>query len=449
MKKMNIFRIILTLPLVAGLINSAWAEEISLQQAVAYALENSPVLESTSAGVRAGNERIKTAESGKLPVIDLDYGLIYSDNPLVSLGSILNNRQVVADDFSPDALNKPGFSDNYYSNLTLKLPLYTGGRLTANIDKAQANYASALAQHAHAKSTVIYQVKRAYLLAQAARQAISIATSSTEKAGQHVTTTRQLLAENRTVTSDKLTAEVYFTSVKAVISQAKAQYTQALNKLKQVMGKELSADIRVVSWKPKSTLKKLPAVSTAESTALKNRNDLKIKEEGIHAAEANTRIAGSAAKPQLGLQARSSLYADNPLVDELSWGVMAVAKINLFSAGANKSRVNAAREETHRLQADKRNKELEIRKQVRNAFASIEEGQSRLKLVTDNLSNARRAVSLVNQRYGEGRTILIDLLQAEQALLKSRSEALSSRLLLEASILELQFAMDDFPEAGL
>jgi outer membrane protein TolC len=293
---------------------------------------------------------------------------------------------------------------------------------------------------------VIYQVKRAYLLAQAAQEAINIAHSSTDAARKHVKTTSQLLAENRTVVSDNLTARVYYTSVKGVISQAERQYTQALNALKQAMGKDLSADIDVRPLQSKSQTSELPAISVAESRALTNRNDLKASDQSITAAEARMRIASSASKPQLGLEARGSLYADDPLVDELSWGVLAVAKINLFSGGANKSRVSAAREESNKLQAEKTGKELEIRKEVRNAYASISEGKTRVKLAVSNLSDAQKAVTLVNERYGEGRTILIDLLQAEQALMKSKSESLNSRLLLEASKLELQFAMDEFDE---
>lgn len=427
--------------------SSSWAGEISQDDAVAYALENNPGLQGTASGIRARNEQIKAAEAGKMPVIDLDYGLVYSDNPLVSFGSKLNNRSVVAEDFAPDTLNNPGFSDNYFANLSLKLPLYTGGKVTADIDEARANHASAQAQHDRTKASVIYQVKRAYLLAQAAREAINIARSSTESARKHVRTTQQLFDENRTVASDNLTAKVYYTSVKGVISQAERQYSQALNALKQVMGKDLAADISVEPLKSTSHAIDLPEVSLAESKALTNRNDLKASDQSINAAEARTRIASSASKPQLGLEARSSLYADDPLVDEVSWGVLAVAKINLFSGGSNKSRVSAAREESSRLQAEKAGKELEIRKEVRNAFAAINEGENRLKLAKANLSDAQNAVTLVNERYGEGRTILIDLLQAEQALMKSRSESLNSQLLLEASKLELQFAMDDFDEA--
>ena len=447
MKKEYFLKLLFITSLSFGHISGSWADEISLDQAVAYALEYSPVLQGTASGVRARSEQIKSAEAAKLPVIDLDYGMIYSDNPLVSLGSKLNNRSITAEDFSPETVNDPGFSDNYFGNLRLKLPLYTGGRITADIDEANAIHSSSLEQHKRTKSTVVYQVNRAYLLAQAAHEAINIARSSTRSAKKHVKTTQVLLAENRTVASDNLTAKVYYSSVKGVIPQAEAQYEQALNALKQVMGRDLSADIDIVPWKSVSKQAELPDINMAETQALNNRHDLKASDEDISAAEARTRIASSASRVQLGLEASSSLYADDPLVDELSWGVLAVAKINLFSGGANKSRVSAAREETNRLQAEKLAKELEIRKQVRNAYASINEGNSRMKLASANLSDAQKAVTLVDERYGEGRTILIDLLQSEQALIKSRSESLNSRLLLEASQLELQLAMDDFTEA--
>jgi outer membrane protein len=425
------------------------AETISPGQAISYALEHSPVLQGTASSVRERNEQIKSAKAEKLPVIDLDYGMIYSDNPLVSLGSKMNNRSISAEDFSPDTVNNPGASDNYFGTLRLKLPLYSGGKINAGIDEATAAHASSQAQLKRTTSTVIYQIKRAYLLAQAAYEAIAIARRSATAAARHVKTTRELLLENRTVASDNITAKVYHRSVKGVVSQAETQYEQALNSLKQVMGKDLSADISIVPWQSVSDESALPGISAAESQALNNRHDLNATAESITASEARTRIANSASRLQLGLEANSSLYADNPLVDELSWGVLAVAKINLFSGGANKTRVSASREETYRLQAEKETQELEIQKQVRNAYASINEGKTRIMLARENLSDAQKAVTLVNERYGEGRTILIDLLQSEQSLMKSRSESLNSRLLLEASRLELQLAMDNFSEAKI
>jgi len=302
---------------------------------------------------------------------------------------------------------------------------------------------SAEQQHKHTRSTIAYQVSRAYLMAQAAKEAIRIAQTGAQAAQQHVDTTRRLLAEGRIVSSDKLTAEVYQRSVSSTVKQAEGQYARALNALKQVMGMDLDSDVSVAAW-PTTTDKPaaLPGLNEAEGLALENRSDLKATEAGISAAEARTRQAQSLSRPELALPARSCLYAEDPLVDELSWGVMALARINLYNGGANKSRVSAAREERNRLLAEKQARELEIRKQVRDAFAAIEEGRERVTLARKNLRTAGQAVTEINQRYGEGRTILIDLLQSEQALLQSRGETMNARLLLDASLLDLKHATE-------
>ena len=446
MRKMYVIRLLAILLCGFSSMKVLYAEEISLEQATTYALEHSPLIQGSAATVRASSEQIKTAEAGKLPAVDVGYGIAYSDNPLTSFGSKLNNRNVTAEDFSPDAINDPGFSDNYFADLTLSLPLYSGGRISAGIDEARAKHASTSAMHRRTEATVVYQVKRAYLLAQAAREAIAIAQSSTKSAATHVNTTKQLVAENRTVSADSLTARVFYNSVKSAVAKTEAQYQQALNALKHIMGMDLAADITVKRWTAKAGETSTPGLESAITQALNKRQDLVAFDENIQAAEARTRIAGSASKPQLGLEARSSLYDDNPLVSEASWGVFAVAKVNLYSGGANQSRLSAAREQKLKLEADRQDKKLEIAREVRNAFASIDEGKSRLALATINQKNASAAVREINERYGEGRTILIDLLQSEQALIKSHSEALNSRLLLESAKLDLDYAMENFQE---
>jgi outer membrane protein len=448
MRKIYLMRFMTLFLLLFSAVKTLHAEEISLEQAVDYALEHSPLINGSAASVRASSEMIKTAEAGKLPAVELGYGLAYSDNALTSFGSKLNNRSVTVEDFSPDKINDPGFSDNYYADLTVSLPVYTGGRVDASIDEANANHASVSAMHKRTQATVIYQVKRAYLLAQAAREAIAIAETSTKSAARHVSTTRQLVAENRTVSADNLTARVFYNSVKGSVAKTKAQYQQALNSLKHIMGKDLAADIDVPRWSGKASDENIPALESAIAEALENRNDLVAFNENINAADARTRIADSAAKPQLGIEAKSSLYDDNPLVSEASWGIFAVARMNLYSGGANRSRISAAKEQKLKLEAERKNKKLEIAKEIRNAFTSIDEGKSRLDLALANQRNASKAVREINQRYGEGRTILIDLLQSEQALIQSRSETLNSRLLLESAKLDLDYAIEKPRESG-
>ena len=63
----------------------------------------------------------------------------------------------------------------------------------------------------------------------------------------------------------------------------------------------------------------------------------------------------------------------------------------------------------------------------------------------ENVERARENVRLIKQRYGQGRTILIDLLQAERTYTDARNEELISRLGLEVGQAALRLAEGTLP----
>jgi outer membrane protein TolC len=442
MSKTRLPQTITLVGLLALSLHTAFASEITLDEAIQHALQHSPVLQGSKAGMQSADEQYKTVRAGRLPRIDVSYDALYSDNPLASLASKLNTRSVTAEDFQPGNINNPASFDTYKAGLSVEVPLYTGGRLTAETDEAAATSESAELRHDRTRSTIVYEVSRAYLYAQAAKQAKVIARSGAQAAKRHVATTSKLLNEGRTVTADKLTAEVYFTSVSSAVQKADSQYKQALNALKQVTGMDLAADLDVNDWNSNIQLDTLPDVDEAEQIAITNRADLKASLASIRAAKARTRKAKSSSLPQFSVVGMGDLYGSDPLTDEGSWAVLARARMNLYSGGANKTRISAARYDRIRLESERADQLATIRREVRDAYAAREEGEQRLKLANSNLKTAREAVRQVNERYGEGRTILIDLLQSEQALLNSRTEWLNASLRQKEGGLTIRHAMD-------
>ena len=63
-----------------------------------------------------------------------------------------------------------------------------------------------------------------------------------------------------------------------------------------------------------------------------------------------------------------------------------------------------------------------------------------MQIAGNGVDKARETVRLVRQRYGEGRTILIDLLMAERVLVEARNEELNAALQLELSQVQMQLA---------
>jgi outer membrane protein len=78
-----------------------------------------------------------------------------------------------------------------------------------------------------------------------------------------------------------------------------------------------------------------------------------------------------------------------------------------------------------------------VQKQVRDAYSRLLESRERLAIAENNVKNAQRTVKLVQQRYGQGRTILLDLLQSEQLYTSARIEKLTARLNLNVARAEL------------
>ena len=74
------------------------------------------------------------------------------------------------------------------------------------------------------------------------------------------------------------------------------------------------------------------------------------------------------------------------------------------------------------------------------AASRLSEAAARRKFAAQSVDMARENVRLVKQRYGEGRTILIDLLMAERVLVEARNEALAASLGQELSGAQLRLA---------
>jgi outer membrane protein TolC len=86
-----------------------------------------------------------------------------------------------------------------------------------------------------------------------------------------------------------------------------------------------------------------------------------------------------------------------------------------------------------------------VRQDVRVARETLREAGARNTTAAQNAERARENVRLVKQRYGQGRTILIDLLQAERAYTEARNEELVSRVGLEVGQAALQLADGTLP----
>jgi outer membrane protein len=129
----------LALPVLA-----AAAGPLSLDEAIRHALSQNPELRAADRQAQAADARADAAKGALLPQIGVRYLMRRSDNPLDAFADKLNTRTVdPATDFTAAALNNPDTSTLHATQLSVEIPLYTGGRLMAGVREAGAYAAAA------------------------------------------------------------------------------------------------------------------------------------------------------------------------------------------------------------------------------------------------------------------------------------------------------------------
>lgn len=428
------------LPAVAG--------PLSLDEAIRHALNQNPELRVASRQAQAADARADAAKGAFLPQIDVRYLVRRSDNPLDAFADKLNTRSVTSADFDPASLNNPDSSTLHATQLSVELPLYTGGRLRAGMHEAGAYADAARLAYERRQQATVYNTLHAYRAAQAAAYAVMIAHDAVEAAREHAETTARLVRQRRIVASDRMTAELNLASAKSMYEQAANRQRLAIEDLRLVTGLPANAELLLPAWEFPVAQVAVPAVTESEQRAFASRKDLKASEALVRASRTKITAARAAFHPQVGVIAADSWYDDNAALDNKSQSVMGVVSMNLFSGGRDWHGLTAAQHDTEQSELRLEGLQHAVRSEVRAAASRLAEATGRRSIAAQNVDKAHENVRLVKQRYGEGRTILIDLLMAERMLVEARNEELTASLGQELSAAQLQLAEGSLPLPG-
>jgi hypothetical protein len=107
--------------------NSASAEQLAFTELWGKVRSNSSALKSEQLEVGMAGDARERAALHWLPSLMLGGRYFSTNDPGLSLFSKLGQREVLAQDFTPQALNEPGFQSYGQLSLQAELPLYEGG----------------------------------------------------------------------------------------------------------------------------------------------------------------------------------------------------------------------------------------------------------------------------------------------------------------------------------
>ncbi|HEU4478675.1 MAG TPA: TolC family protein [Pyrinomonadaceae bacterium] len=400
-------------------------EQLTLTQAVELALRTNPSMKVTAAGRQLADAQFQEARTGRWPSLQAAETFTRSNNPVFVFGSLLEQGRFGPENFAIDSLNHPNAINNFRSALTLRLPLIDQRQTETRTAQARIAQQEADQQTEMAAQQLRFAVIRTFYGLLLAQARLEVSDEAVKTAEADVKRARDIFESGLVVQSDLLAAEVQLSEFRQQQIQAKGDLVTAMAALNTAMG--LPVDSR---RQPLGQLveRAFPTetVETLSVQALQDRPDYQRAVLSARARQVRSRGARGELLPRV--DAFVTAGASGPYVAGGSGDYAAGASItfNVFDAG-RKARIDQSRAAESIANAEQEQLANQIRFEVMRAYQQYVSARERMAVVAQITAQATETLRMVQDRYHAGLTTITELLRAQTALVRARSDVLTAR----------------------
>jgi len=405
---------------------------LTAEQAIREALAASPELEQIRRRLEAAGEQVLQAQASFYPrvVFSEDYNV--TDNPVLALMNIINQRQLeVGTDF-----NHPGQKQNFSSRIQGDWSIFEGGSSWYDRQAAGNQKRSVAAELRAARNRLVATVTETYYRWLQALDFIYVAEAALEAAR-----TDEQLAEARLEAEMALPSEVLRLKTQTaeqngnlVTAKTAARRLQAA--LERLIARPIGS--HEIPTAPSSAEPPAsgpgPAAKTAElvEQALERRPELSAVRAMIAAALNRVQSAKGELLPKLAAQSWYQWDTEDLGDGGTSWMFAVQATWPLFEGGLTLTKIGQAQANLKALEAKGEQIALDIALEVNQAVLGIEDAAQKIRVAADRKRFAREALRETRNLY-KNEVVKVDaLLQA--AVAWNRAEVAYTAALFEGRI---------------
>jgi outer membrane protein len=410
---------------------------LTLGEAMLLALKHNPALAAAGMTVETAEANLAKARARFLPKLNFGETYNFSNNPTQVFMSKLNQRVFTNQDFLLDNLNNPNAYGDFRTGLVLNQPLFQAGQAYLGYKQAGLRREMAAAYVLSSRQQLMFQVTQAYFGLQLAQERLKVVRQARQTAAAHLKIVQTRFKAGTVMQSDVLSAQVHLAKLTQEEMTAASQVKIARSALSTVVGLP-AVGSRTLAPAPKEPAPLPPNLDDLQRTAKEKRPDLKQLELAARVAQQEYTKARYNYLPRLHVVAEYDVDQRRLFGSSAdSYTVMALLNFNLFNGLADLAQVRESRAQEAQARDLKRDLEDRVRHQVTEAILNLKTAHARLRVAQAAVAQAKESLRLIRLRYEAGLTILLDLLNAEDAMKNaslSRVEALFDTYLAQAGL---------------
>lgn len=323
--------------------------------------------------------------------------------------------------------------DLYDVRIIMQYPLYTGGRIEAQIALAEANVKGAEATLERLKQQIIFGVRQAYYSLLLAQSGVEVAERGIAQATENLRVARARVAAGASPRFDEIQAEVALATARQSQVRARNGIAQAMQGLAALLNLPLNTSL--VLKDPLVVVPVKDPVDVLVARALEQRVEFAELRARQAAATAGIQLAESGGKPTVALQATTSYGNTGGFLTSsaaVNWTVTLAATLNLFDGGITKERVNEAKLRLEQLRAMEAQQKLSVELEVRQAYLNLQSAAEELSGADALITQAQEALRIANVRFQAGVGTTLEVLNAQTAA--SQAEAAKAQALFNYNL---------------
>ncbi|HLO24622.1 MAG TPA: TolC family protein [Geobacteraceae bacterium] len=394
--------------------------KVSLKEAIRLAMERNHLLKAATFDRAAAASDISVSRSRFFPHIRLDESLTSSNSPTRVFMMKLDEGRFSQNDFLIGNLNHPSAHADFLTAFTIEQPLfdYSLGRGLEMSRKEDEARGFAVERR---REETAFNVYSAYLEVQKATASLAVTEQAVADAREHERLATVRSAAGTGLKSDELRGRTYLSEMEQQRISAKNGLERARLRLGRATGSKPGEALDI------SEEVRAPAVAAGNDElarlALQNRQDLKEAETALEKADVGVKAAAGGYLPTLHATASYQMNdRDIPFGrDNDAWMAGVNLRWEIFDGMRRGNEIGKARALRNSAAEYAEDYRSDVLLQVSEQSLRREESAARLEVARHAVRDAEEGVRLIEKRFENSLATMVELLDAQTALNRSRA----------------------------
>ncbi|MBB4200667.1 RND transporter [Rhodoblastus sphagnicola] len=355
----------------------------------------------------------------------------------------------------PGGLDVPPISDHFVGfDASWEIDIW--GRVRRSVEAADAQVQVSEDQRRDALLSVMAETARDYIQLRGAQVQIGVLNDNVKVAEGILKLADERQAKGMQSALDTENARSQLEAYRAQIPPLEQQESELINALSFLLDQPPGALKARLGQKRKSLV--LAAVPDGVSSELaRRRPDIRVAEAQLHAATAQTGVAVASFYPSITLNGQAgldSLNTNNLLrASSFQWSFGPSVSVPIFEGGKLKNNLDLRETQQQEAALAYRKTVMAAWRDVVNALVALRSEKARYARLSEQVLHARKAAGIARDRYRDGVTEFINVLDAERTALIAEQQQAQSATTLGVNQVQLYKALGGgwegtFPAAG-